>query len=148
MPVFADYRIEKELETLDLLPKSTIKKIQPTEQRFYTAFEFSVYINEGLYSPKKYVFNINLFKEYPFRPPKILCKTPIFHPNIDKEGHVCLNIIREDWSSAYGLQTIILGVYSLFFEFDGENALNLDAGEMFTNNYNEFIKTVNEYLKK
>ena len=38
-----------------------------------------------------------LFSEvYPASPPKVTCKTPIFHPNISPSGLVCLPIIR-DW---------------------------------------------------
>ncbi|NXB64393.1 UBC12 enzyme, partial [Struthidea cinerea] len=31
---------------------------------------------------------------YPHDPPKVKCETMVYHPNIDLEGNVCLNILR------------------------------------------------------
>lgn len=31
---------------------------------------------------------------YPHDPPKVKCDTMVYHPNIDLEGNVCLNILR------------------------------------------------------
>lgn len=35
---------------------------------------------------------------YPHDPPKVKCETMVYHPNIDLEGNVCLNILR--WATA------------------------------------------------
>ncbi len=34
-------------------------------------------------------------KEYPLRPPKLRVITDIWHPNIDKNGDVCISILHE-----------------------------------------------------
>ncbi|RXH75193.1 hypothetical protein DVH24_029914 [Malus domestica] len=38
----------------------------------------------------------------------------VYHPNIDLEGNVCLNILREDWKPVLNINTIIYGLYHLF----------------------------------
>ena len=38
----------------------------------------------------------------------------VYHPNIDLEGNVCLNILREDWKPVLSINTIIYGLYHLF----------------------------------
>lgn len=38
----------------------------------------------------------------------------IYHPNIDLEGNVCLNILREDWKPVLNINTVIYGLYHLF----------------------------------
>lgn len=38
----------------------------------------------------------------------------VYHPNIDLEGNVCLNILREDWKPVLNINTIIYGLNLLF----------------------------------
>jgi len=39
--------------------------------------------------------------DYPFKPPKIKFETPIYHPNVDEKGQVCLSIIQpQNWKAA------------------------------------------------
>ena len=38
----------------------------------------------------------------------------VYHPNIDLEGNVCLNILREDWKPVLNINIIIYGLYHLF----------------------------------
>lgn len=38
----------------------------------------------------------------------------IYHPNIDVDGGVCLNILREDWKPVLCLSSVLLGIYHLF----------------------------------
>lgn len=38
----------------------------------------------------------------------------VYHPNIDLEGNVCLNILREDWKPVLNINTIVYGLYHLF----------------------------------
>lgn len=67
-------------------------------------------------------FTVNISGEYPMNPPKVLCKKvihqiifkKIFHPNIDLDGKVCLNILREDWRPVSSLKDVIFGLMGLF----------------------------------
>lgn len=51
---------------------------------------------------------------YPHEPPKVKCETPVYHPNIDLEGNVCLNILREDWKPVLTVNSIVYGLQYLF----------------------------------
>ena len=34
----------------------------------------------------------------------------VYHPNIDLDGNVCLNILREDWKPVLSISSIIYGL--------------------------------------
>lgn len=43
-----------------------------------------------------------------------VCCKQVFHPNIDLEGNICLNILREDWKPVLSISSIIYGLQFLF----------------------------------
>lgn len=51
---------------------------------------------------------------YPHEAPKVRCETKVYHPNIDLEGAVCLNILREDWKPVLTINSIVYGLQYLF----------------------------------
>jgi ubiquitin-conjugating enzyme E2 C len=53
---------------------------------------------------------------YPYTAPTVLFKTPIYHPNIDFSGRICLDILKEKWSAIYNVQTVLVSLQSLLGE--------------------------------
>lgn len=84
---------------------------------------------------------------YPHEPPKVICKTKIFHPNIDWQGNVCLNILREDWKPVLDINAVIYGLIYLFYEPNPDDPLNREAAEIYRNDYQQFKKLVERSLK-
>jgi len=50
--------------------------------------------------------------------------TQIYHPNVDLEGNVCLNILREDWKPVLNLTSVMVGLQYLFLEPNADDPLN------------------------
>ena len=55
-------------------------------------------------------------QNYPYAPPTVLFKTPIYHPNFDFSGRICLDILKDKWTAAYNIQTVLLSLQSLLGE--------------------------------
>lgn len=90
---------------------------------------FFLYIepDEGMYKGGIFKFKFAVPETFPHEPPKVNCEQKIYHPNIDVEGKICLNILREDWKPVLNLQAIVIGLqvrelYSLFLAFGGGGA--------------------------
>ncbi|CAI9116682.1 OLC1v1017895C3 [Oldenlandia corymbosa var. corymbosa] len=66
----------------------------------------------------------------------------VYHPNIDLEGNVCLNILREDWKPVLNINTIIYGLFHLFTEPNHEDPLNPDAAAVLRDNPKLFESNV------
>lgn len=77
-------------------------------------------------------FKVSLqFKgNYPFEPPVVRFESPCFHPNVDKYGNICLDILKERWSAAYSVRTVLLSLQSLLGEPNNESPLNTQAAEL------------------
>ena len=73
---------------------------------------FRVFIepDEGMYKGGTFSFTFKVPENFPFDPPKVHCEQTIYHPNIDLQGNVCLNILREDWKPVLNLNAIIVGL--------------------------------------
>ncbi|KAK6946198.1 Ubiquitin-conjugating enzyme E2, partial [Dillenia turbinata] len=90
----------------------------------------------------KFVFTFNVPSIYPHEAPKVKCKTKVYHPNIDLEGNVCLNILREDWKPVLNINTIIYGLFHLFTQPNHEDPLNQEAAAVLRDDPNMFANNV------
>ena len=73
-------------------------------------FTLSIEPDEGMYKGGVFHFNFTVNQNFPHDPPKVKCTQKIYHPNIDLEGNVCLNILREDWKPVLNLNAVIVGM--------------------------------------
>ena len=95
----------------------------------------------------KYTFNVETPKEYPHKPPKVTLETPIYHPNIDRAGAVCLNILRKDWMPINTMNMVANGLLFLFNEPEPEDPLNHEAAKLMRDQPAKFKQNVEASLK-
>jgi ubiquitin-conjugating enzyme E2 C len=62
--------------------------------------------------------------DYPFTAPKVTFVTPIWHPNVDGAGNICLDILKDKWTAAFSASTILLSLQTLLGDPNNESPLN------------------------
>ena len=79
-----------------------------------------------------YIFPVNMLPLNQFL--CIITCIQVYHPNIDLEGNVCLNILREDWKPVLNINTVIYGLNLLFTQPNDEDPLNHEAAAVLRDN--------------
>lgn len=111
------------------------------------SFKLIICPDEGFYRTGRFVFTFKVGPNYPHEPPKVKCETQVYHPNIDQQGNVCLNILREDWKPVLTINSIVYGLQYLFLEPNPEDPLNKEAAEVLTNNRRLFEQNVQKAMR-
>lgn len=141
-----ELRLKKEITELDLPQHAQVNF--PDENNI---MKFEVFVDltkeECLWKGAKYKFTVTVSPNYPHEPPKCHCDTQIYHPNIDMQGNVCLNILRADWKPVLGINAVILGLIFLFIEPNPNDPLNEEASSLMRTNEAAFKDKVKKTLK-
>ncbi|KAI8806440.1 ubiquitin-conjugating enzyme E2 S-B [Cladochytrium replicatum] len=81
-----------------------------------------------------------LGSDFPASPPKGYFLTTIFHPNVAKDGEICVNTLKRDWKSNFGITHILLTIKCLLIVPNPESALNDEAGKRLLDDYEDYAK--------
>lgn len=129
------------------LDGGTVATIHFPNANDLTTFDVSICPDSGFWKNATYHFSFYIPAHYPHTPPKVDCRTKIYHPNIDLYGKVCLNILREDWKPVLDINSVIYGLIYLFYEPNPDDPLNHEAAQLFRTNVKEFERLVTRTLR-
>ena len=103
---------------------------------------------ESPYQGGVFFLNITFPMDYPFKPPKVVYQTKIYHPNINSNGVICLDILKDQWSPALTISKVLLSISSLMCDPNPDDPLVPEIANLYKTNLKTFNENARNWTKK
>jgi ubiquitin-conjugating enzyme E2 D len=141
-------RIQKELEELRSTPLETCSAGPIQEDNLFLWEGAIVGPSDSPYAGGCFQLQIEFPLNYPFKPPKVAFKTKVFHPNINAQGGICLDILKDQWSPALSIAKVLLSISSLLTDANPKDPLVPEIARLYVDNRPEFDRTAREWTQR
>ena len=140
-------RIKNELQSLINDPPAHISAGPKGDDIFYWCACITG-PSDSPYAGGLFYLDIYFSKDYPFKPPKIKFTTQIYHPNINRSGSICLDILKNNWSPALTISKVLLSILSLLTDPNPNDPLEPTIAQIYKTNIGEYNKRARHYTLK
>lgn len=140
-------RIKKELQDLNKDPPAQCSA-GPVQDDLFHWQATIMGPTDSPYQGGVFFLNIHFPTDYPFKPPKISFSTRIYHPNINSNGSICLDILRSQWSPALTVSKVLLSICSLLNDPNPEDPLVPEIARVFKQDPKKYESTAKEWTIK
>ncbi|XP_056589581.1 ubiquitin-conjugating enzyme E2 T [Triplophysa dalaica] len=130
-------RLKRELQLLSAEPPPGVSCWQ-VEGRLDELQAQIVGLSSTPYEGGVFTLEIKIPERYPFEPPKMRFLTPIYHPNIDNAGRICLDALKLPpkgaWRPSLNISTVLTSIQLLMAEPNPDDPLMADISSEFKYN--------------
>lgn len=140
-------RITKELAEISLDPPSNCSA-GPKGDNLYEWISTITGPTDSPYAGGIFFLDVHFPQDYPFKPPKVVFRTRIYHCNINSQGAICLDILKDNWSPALTISKVLLSICSLLTDANPHDPLVGSIAQEYLNNREEHDSTAREWTKR
>lgn len=141
-------RIQKEHRDLLKDPPANTSAGPVTESDMFNWKATIIGPEDSPYAGGLFFLNIHFPSDYPFKPPRLQFTTKIFHPNINANGGICLDILKDQWSPALTISKVLLSVCSLLTDPNPDDPLVPEIATLYKRDRKKFTETAAEWTRK
>jgi len=104
--------------------------------------------DDSPYAGGVFFLDIHFPADYPFKPPKVHFTTRIYHCNINSNGGICLDILKDQWSPALTISKVLLSICSLLTDPNPDDPLVPDIAQLLKTDRARHDSTAREWTSK
>ncbi|CAJ0757800.1 13884_t:CDS:2 [Entrophospora sp. SA101] len=140
-------RINKELHDLGRDPPSSCSAGPIGDDLFHWQATI-MGPTDSPYAGGVFFLAIHFPTDYPFKPPKVNFTTRIYHPNINSNGSICLDILRDQWSPALTISKVLLSICSMLTDPNPDDPLVPEIAHVYKTDRPRYEATAREWTRK
>ena len=144
----ATKRIMKELQEFERNMPSFCSSAEPIGDDIYHWQATIMGPVDSAFTGGFFSIDIQFPREYPFKPPRVTFNTKIYHPNVNSNGSICLEILKDKWCPAETISKVLLSICSLLMDPNTQDPLVPEIAHIYNNDRTLFEETAKAWTLK